>query len=361
MENGTNDKKNKIAERITEKAEMYGITKKAAFSVLSVFSTIIVLFALAFTQAGFDITKFSTVEYWTGFAMLFGISIWGMVNGKQIGDDMSRNNQKGAFRVVMNKYGNICKTLDDSRDFAYFEDWLFIYRQKKLRKKIEGILSDNNINQYAVLDLDLTDLDMLKAPFKKDWKGTEHEGKYKDDVTYFRTYSEEQIAVIKYCIEGKIKVADLPSSFFKSIYQQNGRDMWEMSAKAMEKKRLLVGVSFGFQGLLMLSSSFLLKGLVPGWKDGFNVTEALLDFASQLFNLFMGVVLGIYLGYNIVKIDLTYLEFKVSVLKQYKDEIEAKIFVPKSEEEKAKEAYEQANNGEVANGREENDQSGTMD
>ena len=39
---------------------------------------------------------------------------------------------------------------------------------KKLRKKIERVLSDNNVNQYQVLDLDLTDLDMLKAPFKKD-------------------------------------------------------------------------------------------------------------------------------------------------------------------------------------------------
>ena len=158
MENGTNEKKTKATEKIIEKAEMYGFTKKAAFSVLSVFSTIIVLFAFAFTQAGFDISKFSTVEYWTGFAMLFGISIWGMINGKQIGDDMFRNNQKGSYRFTMKRYGTICQALDDNKYFAYFEDWLFIYRQKKLRKKIEGILSDNNINQYAVLDLDLTDL-----------------------------------------------------------------------------------------------------------------------------------------------------------------------------------------------------------
>lgn len=359
MENGTIEKKEKKFEKISEKAELYGVTKKTLFSILSIVSTIIVLFAIAFTQAGFDITKFQTVDYWVGFVMLFGISIWGMINGQQIGDDLGRNNKNGAFRAVLGRYSNICKALDDNKYFAFFEDWLFIYRQRKLRKKIEGILSDNNINQYAVLDLDLTDLDMLKAPFKKEWKGTEHEGKYKDDITYFRSYSEEQIAIIKYCIEGKVKIANLPSSFFISVYQQNSKDMWESSARAAEKKSLMIGTSFFFQGLLMLTSSFLLKGLIPGWREGFDIVEALLDLASQLFNMFMGVVLGVFLGYNIVKIDLTYLEFKVSVLKQYKDELEAKIFVPKSEEEKAKEEYESKIGEE--DGRKEDDQSGTMD
>lgn len=341
MENGKiEEKKQKALDKLYNTADRYGVTRKTLYSIVSIFITIILLFAMAFTQAGFDTTKLEQVSYWVRFAILCGLSIWGMINGQQIGEDTARNKPTGAFRMTLVRYGNICLDLDKAKMTAFFEDWLYVYRVRKLKKKIESILTDHNINQFAVLDLDITEIENLKKSYKKEWKGTEFEGKYKDDVTYFKAYTDEQIEIIKYCLEGKVKVAELPTSFFLSVYQQSSKDMWESAANANKKKVLFVSSNYTFKSMLMLTSSVLLNGLVTGWASGFDIKTALLDFASEVAQVFMGVVLGLFLGYNIVKIDLTYLDFKVTILKQYKDDLDAKIFVPKSIEEQAQEAYE---------------------
>lgn len=362
MENGKIEQtKQKALDKLYNKADSYGITKKTIYSAISIVSTVFILFAMAFTQAGFDTTKFEQASYWVRFAILCGLSIWGMINGQQIGEDTVRNNPKGAFRITLARYGQVCLGLDEKKIAAFFGDWLILYRKRKLRKKIESVLTDHNINQFAVLDLDISELENLKKAHKKCWLGTEAEGKYKDNVTYFKSYTDEQIAVIRYCLEGKIKVADLPSSFFLSVYQSSPKDTWESAAKADEKKALFVSSNYTFKSMLMLTSSVLVNGLVTGWANGFDLKTALLDFAIQTGNVVMGVVLGLFLGYNIVKIDLTYLDFKINILSQYKDEAEAGIFKIKTTEEKAKEEMaEEEQKGEEVNGREEDDQNGIM-
>lgn len=333
-------KEKKLVENFYEKVGSYGMTKKTLYSAISILAMIAIVFVLSFTQAGFDVSKLQTVAYWVNFVILAGLSIYGMVSGTQIGDDTARNNPKGAFRAVLSKYKTIYDDIDTKGYFAFFGDWLGFYKARKLEKAKKDFLSDNGIRQFEVLDLDVNELDLLSKPFKKDWKGTMYEGKYKEDTTYFVSYTAEQILAIKICLEGKIKVANIDETFFKSVYSQDGKDMWESASRADLKKNLFLFSSYSFKIILMLASSMLLTGLVGGWKDGIIWSEALLQLFTRLGNMLMSIVLGVYIGFSVVKIDLTYLEFKTNILKLYKDELGNGVFVPMSIDEKAKLEYE---------------------
>lgn len=335
--------KNKF-EKIAENAASYGVTKKTVYALFSIIACVFLIFVISLVQADFNTAVLKQWPFWVNVILGSGISIYGLITGQKIGDDISRNNKKGAFRSSLTKYANVFQKLQDSLLFAYFEDWLSFYRDRKRKKKIEDILKNNGIYQLEVLDLDLTELDKLLQPYKKEWAGTLHAGKYKDDITYFMSYTEEQINIIRLCLTGAVKVAELPKSFFCSALDRTNKDMWESASKSEKKKGLYLGLNYTYKILILLVISFILSGLVPnkGGEEGATAGKAFISVASRLFNLTSSVVWGIYLGFELVKIDREYLDFKTMILTQYQNDVSCNIFIPKTLNEKAKEAYENA-------------------
>ena len=326
---------NKVSKSFTEnKLSKYGVTKKTAYSVGGVLICIFLIIVLSITQARFNTDLINTVEFWVDFVILAGLCIYGMISGQQTGDDMARNNPKGAFRASLKKFTNGFKKIDGLKLFAYFEEWLEWYRDRKLKKKIEAILKDNGIHQMEVLKLDLTEIEQLTKPFKKEWQNGQKD-------TYFVTYTKEQIAIMRYCMTGNVKVSKLPRTFFVDAFYHSEKDMWESAAKSNQKKSAYLSINYIYRIVALLVISILSAGLVPG---GENAEQAAvwLSLAKRIFCVTTAFLWGIFIGFEIVKIDISYLDFKTDILNLYYQEYELKIYKPNTLEEKAKKDYEEA-------------------
>lgn len=329
------------------KIEKYGITKRTAYSSASILACIALIVIMSIVQATFDITKLKTVEYWVNLLISIAICIFGMIAGRQIGDDTYRNNPTGQYRMSLNRYSEIMKKLMDLKLYAYIDEWLEIFRRKKLQSKIEMTLLDAGIQQKEVLDLDMTELHNLSKPFKKDWSNTEYRAKYFDDksetsVTYFKSCTTEQIRVIQACKAGKVKVSRLYRSFFVNAFNQAEKDMWESSAHAGKKKGMYMGNSYIYKIITLISISMLLSGLTPVITDDVSQATLWLTMISRMFTLITSIVWGAYTGINIVKIDMAYLDFKVDTMSLLIEEYNEGIYKPRSVEQQAREEYDNA-------------------
>lgn len=331
----SDEKENKVSKAILEnKLNKYGMTKKTFYSIGSLVICVGLIIILSITGATFDSEAIATITFWVDFAILAGLCIYGMISGQQTGDDMARNNPNGLFRSTLNKFGLAFNKIDSLMMFAYFDEWLDWYRDRKLKKKIESILKDEGIHQIDVLKLDLTEVDKLTEPFKKVWGNGEKD-------TYFLTYTKEQIELIKYCMTGNVKVSKLPRSFFVDAFYHSERDMWESAAKSSKKKSAYLGISYMYRIVALLAMSILSAGLGPGMGNDGGQAAIWLSLGERIFCVSTAFLWGIFVGFELVKIDISYLDFKTDVLNQYFQECELKIFSPKSIDDKAKEIYEQ--------------------
>ena len=340
---GNEDKLTEAANK--NKLEKYGMTKKSLYSIVSVFACLILIIAVSIAQVGFNKEFYKDLNYWINLSILGALSIFGMLTGQQIGDDVNRNNPKGRFRASLGRYSQRYQSIDEKKLFSHFEDWLEFYRDRKLKKKIKNILKENGIYQFEVLDLDVTELQNLKLVWKKDWSGTDKEENYynkkrEESATYFMSYSEEQIALIEFCLRGKVKVSKLPSTFFTDALNAYEKDMWESAAHANAKKNAYLSLNTTYKLIALISFSFIMSGLQPITDESITITQVFLSLASRLFTLATSIVWGMYIGMELVKIDTSYLDYKIRMLSLYEEEYELKIFIPMSIEEKAYQNYQ---------------------
>jgi hypothetical protein len=341
------NKENKIEKAVEKnnKLAKYGVTKKSLYSLLSILFCLALIVTLSFTGAKYKPELLKDPIYWVGVAINSGLCIYGMITGQQMGDDMSRNNPSGQFRLSLSNYRVAFKNVDTSKASSYFSEWLEHYREKKIKMKIRRYLKDNGVHQMEVLDLSQSELSSLLTPWKKDWKDTSCEEKYYNEktgesITYFLAYNEEQIKVIKECLTGKIKVSQLPESFFLNAFNQNEIDTWESAGNSSKKKNAFLGVSFAYRlgGLFLFSAIF--QGLARDPDQIFNWSQVWIDLISRIFVVLTAVVWGIYIGMEMVKIDIMYIDFKSDVLNKCYREIRDGEFAPESIEEKARKQYE---------------------
>lgn len=340
------NKENKV-EKAVERNRLakYGVTKKSLYSILSVIFCLLLIVTISITGAQYKPELLRDPVYWVGVAINSGLCIYGMITGQQMGDDMARNNPSGQFRLSLSNYRVAFKNVDESKASSYFSEWLEDYREKKIRMKIRRYLKDNGIHQMEVLDLSQSELGNLLTPWKKDWTDTAWEEKYYkektgESVTYFLAYNEEQIEVIRECLTGKVKVSPLPESFFLNAFNQTEIDTWESAGNSSKKKNMFLGVSYAYRlgGLFLFSA--ILQGL---WRDPnqvYNWSQIFIDLTARTFVVLTAVVWGIYIGMEMVKIDIMYIDFKSDVLNKCHREIRDGEYVPESIEEKAKKQYE---------------------
>jgi len=334
---------NKIEQEYNNgKLGKYGITRKSVYAIGSVLLCIILVIVLSVTQAAFDPEKLQTAAFWIEFVILSGFSIFGMVGGQKTSEDIYRNKSGGAFRKALGRFLKLLGELTDSVYYAYLDDWLESYRERKLKRKIEVFLKGLGIKQMEVLDLDLTELDSLKQPFKKDWKDTIYEGKYPNDTTYFLSCSDEQIEAIKFVFAGGIKVSNLSSTYFTTAVGNSDKDMWESAAKQEQKKGSYIAVNYSYRIVMLLILCIVSTALTTGMFNE-STAETILTLVKRLFCILSAYVWGVFLGIQLVKIDVEYLDFKVEILRLFSIECKNGIYKHKDINKIAQEEYEKLN------------------
>ena len=279
-----------------------------------------------------------------------------MITGQQIGDDTQRNKPDSQYRKQLTKYAKERARVDSRGIFEYFDLWLENYRQRKIDKKIRETLQDFGIKQVAVLDLDQSELDNLKNPWKKDWTGTEYENKYVDPVTgkhetMFKSLTDEQIDAVKKIMSGYVTVSNVSASYFMDALKGTSADEWERAAKADKKKGGKLASGYSYRLIVMLLLSVIVNGLtaVPYESAG----GVALNIATRIFVLVSSTVWGIYLGFKVVDMDIIFLDYKTGIVKLYADEVESGTYKIETIEVQAREDYDNyMNQGEDDDGRE---------
>ena len=324
----------------------YGMTIKTMFALLSVLMCVLLVFIIDFVRAKFDTNFFKSVDYWISFAVQSILTIFGMIAGQNIGDDINKNKANGQFRINLLKFKEVFNKIVNEKLYSYFDDWLILYQEKKRRKKMEVFLRDNGVYQTEVLDLEIKDLSNLDKSWAKNWEHTPYYDKYyspktKQSITYFLSYTEEQISAIEKCLKGEIKTSKISSTFFFNALNPYEDDVWETAAHSKRHKGKYFGSTYfrKIAGLLIISA--LLAGFQPSWSENVSNADVWLSLISNLFTLCTATFWGVFISYGANKIDIMFLEFKINMLREYCEQIESKQFIPKTIEQKAQEQYQQ--------------------
>lgn len=327
-----------VKEILDEKMDSYGVTKKTLYSLLGIFGCLVLTVVMSITGMGFDKTIFLSLNYWTGMVIQFGIAIFSMITGRQIGDDTQRNKPDGQYRKELGFYRTEYKRIDEKNEIDYFEGWLESYKDRKLDEKIRTTVKEFGIKQIEVLDLDLTELKELSHPYKKDWNGTPFYEKYYDpkkgkSETTFQSLSKEQIEAVRQIKKGAITVADVSSSYFMNALKGTSVDEWERAARSDKKKGTKVAVGYAYRIFGMLVLSVIANGIFPQpyEKQG----AVALNIAMRIFVLVTSAVWGIYLGFKVVEMDMVFLAYKTHVIKMFRNELESGEYRPLTIEEQA--------------------------
>lgn len=334
--------KKKVLEIVDEKMDAYGVTKKTLYSVAGIMGCLVLTVVMSITGMGFDPAVFMTWNYWTGMIIQFGIAIFAMITGRQIGDDTQRNKPGGQFRKELGSYKAEYNKIDTSGIFDYFESWLEVYRERKLKKKIKEAIRDFGIQQPEVLDLDLADLPNLRNPFRKDWTGTPFYDKYYnkekgESVTIFKSLSEVQIEAVRRIMEGAVKVSYVSASYFMNALKGTSVDEWERAADSDKKKGQKLASGYTYRIFSILVVSLVINGLMPVPYD--TPGAVALNIATRLFVLVTSTIWGIYLGFKMVEMDIVFVAYKTYILKLYNDESRSGAFKPETISEQAEREY----------------------
>ena len=331
-------KRQSIKALIDGKMDEYGMTKKTIYSVVGILGCLLLTIVMSCTGVGFNPAVIATWNYWVGMIIQFGISIYSMITGSQIGDDMQRNAPNGQFRRELSNYKKNYDRIDFLKIFEFFDKWLSLFREKKLHKKVIETIRDFGIKQPEVLDLDFDELDNLRHPYRKNWAGTPYEEKYYNpkkgkSETSFKSLTETQLDAVKAIMNGAVKVSYVSPSYFLNALKGTSTDEWERASQADKKKGQKLASGYTYRVGMMLVLSLASNGLttVPYEEAG----AVALNIATRIFILISSTIWGIYLGFKMVDMDIIFLGYKAEILKLYADEYERGTFKPESIEEEA--------------------------
>lgn len=335
------EKKRKgVKELVDGKMDEYGVTKRSIYSIIGITGCLALTLVWSIVGTNFDPAVFASWGYWVAIIIQFAISIFSMVTGRQIGDDVGRNNKNGQYKIELKEYENQYNHIDKINMFEHFEPWLVSsYRERKVEEKIKEALRDFGIKQPEVLDLDWEDIEKLNKPFRKSWLGTPFEGKYPNNETIFLSLDEEQIQALKAIKKGAIKVPYVSASYFMNALKGTSVDEWDRAAKSDKKKGAKLASGYSYRIVLMLVISVALNGIVPVPYEEMAAASVAINIAQRVFTLISSTIWGFYLGMKVVDMDIIFLAYKTLVLKTYVSECESGAYKPESIAEKAKRQY----------------------
>lgn len=336
-------KRKNIKAYMDGKMESYGFTKRSLYAIGGILGCFALTIALSITGTDFDPAIFLTWNYWVSMVIQYGIAIFSMITGRQIGDDTQRNARNGQYRRELNNYKAEYDTIRQRKAYEHFPKWLNEYREKKRVEETKELLADWGIYQEAVLDLDISELDNLSKPYRKDWTGTEHYEKYLkpngESKTTFKSLTDEQIQIVKEIMKGAIKVPPLDPAYFMNALKGSSTDEWRRAAKADKKKGWKVATGYVYKLGMMLAISVALNGLVPTPYGDAQATTIVFNIVQRIFTMVTATTWGVFMGFKIVEMDMGFLTYKTYMLHKYIDEFSSGAFKVETIEEQANREY----------------------
>ena len=272
--------------------------------------------------------------FWGDFAVSSALCVYCIYFGVPEGKSFYQRKEGGRYQKAINLFKE-ARDKVVGNDFA-FTQWLQKYYLKNKSDFYKAILSSHgNIND-KVLDLDYHELELLKNPYKKDWDGTEFNGR---KPTYFRSLDDRQIELVRSIFQGKVKFERIPDDFFKTM---NGKVMTSEYARQAEiNRKNTLGYIFMIMGRLVLVFAFAFVFNAFGIQiaqasSGEEVLQRTVSTISRLWTMASSFAYGFSLGRIMIMDASATIEYKARVNSEF---VNDKNFKPMSEEEEAEEEY----------------------
>ena len=274
----------------------------------------------------------SDPAFWTDLAISFSLCIYCLYFGIPEAKNLYEKKTGGRYQVATIKFFQIRDK--NSKKDVEFNQWLDNYYKVSKRDYFNSILSIHGIENTQVLDLDYYELDELKHPFKKCWRETAFDGR---EDTYFRSMTDEQIAVVKAIYKGDIKVNKLPNDYFKTI---NGKVVSsEYVERQKEQKRQTRKYAFLiiYRVLMVFAFSFVFALFGVSLQESGNVLESIISLIFRLWTMISSFTYGFAVGKIMTADKCNVIEYKVRVNELFDND---KDFKALSKEELAKKEYD---------------------
>lgn len=274
----------------------------------------------------------SDPAFWTDLAISFSLCIYCLYFGIPEAKNLYEKKTGGRYQVATIKFFQIRDK--NSKKDVEFNQWLDNYYKVSKRDYFNSILSIHGIENTQVLDLDYYELDELRHPFKKCWNETAFEGR---EDTYFRSMTDEQIAVVKAIYKGDIKVNKLPNDYFKTI---NGKVVSsEYVERQKEQKRQTRKYAFLiiYRVLMVFAFSFVFALFGVSLQESGNVLESIISLIFRLWTMISSFTYGFAVGKIMTADKCNVIEYKVRVNELFDND---KDFKALSKEELARKEYD---------------------
>lgn len=281
----------------------------------------------------FTFRDFNDTNFWTDLAINFALCVYCLYFGIPEAKNLYEKKKDGRYQVATIKFFQV-RDINNKKDVE-FNQWLDKYYKESRKDYFNSILSIHGIENTQVLDLDFYEIDELKNPFKKCWNETEFKGR---EDTYFRTLTEEQIAVVKAIYRGEIKVDKIPNDYFKTI---NGRLVSsEYIERQREQKRQTrkYALLIGYRVLMVFMFAFVFA--LFGWEqvEGSNVLESIISLIFRLWTMISSFTYGFAVGKVMTTDKCNVIEYKLRVNQLFINDTGFKAL---SEKELAKKEFEE--------------------
>lgn len=285
----------------------------------------------------FGLEEFDSARFITNLCFNVAIAILGMILAWKDGELSNETRKTGELYETRSLFDRIVEIVVDTDAFRQWADILY---EVKRQAHIMNLLSRIGIYDYEYLLIYEDDLKELQKTPKENIvyriKGEEHTISL-DQIT------EVQYHKLVYLRTKKIKYEKLPFTFFLS---RAAVDEYEKYAKESEHNRRekILALTYRVGSLVALSAIIALSVINPTESSA---QQVLFDTIGRIFQLCVSLFMGYTIAHDEARREIGCLKYKCQIIKNYDNDCQTGVFVPKNRTELIREKIELLRNKKI--------------
>lgn len=277
------------------------------------------------------------LEWFSNVMILVGIAIFGLFMGESTGYDRQKDRAGGLYQTALAKLKTLLEELEPL--FMYFTQFYRWYLPIELENKKVEFLIANDIHplkaEKIVKYCQLSDLYALK-------NGTIEVEDENGNKIHIRKLEEHEIEPVEYVLKGNLKL-DAPSpAYYLTIFgKANSKRLLEKGKKIQND----IALNKKYNRIIKISSAVVVAIIwgfvtVKEFMSGDDM-QAWMNLVSRVLMLITSLLSGWFSSVITVKLESQILENKYDVLTVFKNSYNKHLFDARSDEEIAKEEFEE--------------------
>lgn len=298
--------------------------KKSILGVLAVLLGVAVIFVTSIVPLAIDPSKWNTREFISNEIVQVAITLLGEVSCIMTAQAVNGSDPRSKLAKAKVRFNESLDKNVGDRVFAFTQWVRYVLQPKDLSDKYFRLLRSAGIENKAYLNLSRSDLkSCLNAPMKIDDK-------------FYRQINPKQYKLLIEILNGKHGIDFVsPETYLKLSKLDLDKNSSEKLSNQTKKTTLMMLNSIVRKTLSVLAVGLVFGALIPTGVDK-TVGETLTTLFSRLMTFGSASFVGYFVGCEINDVNAEYIEERILTHIKFKED---KTFVPKTEEEIAKQEF----------------------